>query len=599
LTVGSVQTQQAFQAAIRQHQAGQLREAEGLYRQIIAAHPNDADAMHMLGIALQQLGRGSEAIQTLRHAIGINPRAADYHANLGSILAAQRQPEAAIAEFRASLAIKPDLAEVHNGLGKLLQSQGQLDEAICEYRLALAQKVALAEAHSNLGDALKETGQLDEAIASYRRAMTLSPDVRWASNLIYALYLHPDTTPRQLFEAHQRWSQSHAEPLAAQVPVHRNDPNSGRRLRVGYVGANFPEYPRSSFILPMLAAHDRANFEIFCYVNVGEPDAITERARTLVDGWRDIAMLPDQQAAELVTRDRIDILVDLDMHSPGNRLLLLARKPAPVQVSGLAYPGTTGILAVDHRLVDSQLASDGSEEQLYSEQAIYLPETAFCYAVPSQLPPATGPPAARNGFVTFGYLGDFSRVTSRTIELWAGALGKMDGSRLLFAAPRGSCRQRLLDAFQRRGVSGARLEFIDAKPRLANLDLHRRIDIGLDTYPWNGRTTTLDAIWMGVPAITLSGQRGVSRIGSAILSRLGLEDLVAHCSDEFAAVAARLAGDLSNLTKLRSSLRQRLESSPLMEADRFTRNLESAYRRIWVRWCSSQGRQGLVTASSL
>jgi predicted O-linked N-acetylglucosamine transferase (SPINDLY family) len=310
-------------------------------------------------------------------------------------------------------------------------------------------------------------------------------------------------------------------------------------------------------------------------------------------------MLPDQQVAELVTRDRIDILVDLDMHSPGNHLLVLAPKPAPVQVSGLAYPGTTGMLAVDYRVTNSPLEADGSEEQFYSERTIRLPDAGFCYTAPSPDSPAIEPPAQRNGFVTYGYLGDFFRITSRTIDLWARALSDMERSRLLLAAPRGSCRQRLIDAFARLGISQDRIEFADAKACPGNLGLYRRIDVALDTFPWNGRTATLDAIWMAAPVVTLHGERGVSRIGSAILSRVGLEHLIARSPDEFATIAARLAGDLSELAALRSSLRRRLESSPLMDAAGFTRNLESAYRQIWTTWCSTQGRQGLVTAWSL
>jgi predicted O-linked N-acetylglucosamine transferase (SPINDLY family) len=595
---GPISIQQAFATAVRQHQSGQLREAEALYRQIVAAQPNHADALHMLAIALQQLGRGAEAVHTLRHAIGINPQAPDYHANLGSILAAQRQSEAAAAEFRAALALKPDLAEVHNGLAKLLQSQSQFDEAIGEFRQALALRPVFGEAHSHLADVLKETGQLDEALASYRRAMMVSRDVRWASNLIHSLYLHPDTTPRQLYEAHLRWSQSHAEALGAQVLVHRNDPSPGRRLRIGYVGANFRDHPQSSFILPLLAAHDRASFELFCYANVGEPDATTERVRTMVDNWRDIAPLSDQQAAELVVRDRIDVLIDLDMHGPGNRLLLFAQKPAPVQVSGLAYPATTGMLTMDYRFTDPYLEAHPAAEQFYTEQSICLPQTLFCYSAPAQDPPAAEPPAARNGFVTFGYLGGFSKINSRTLELWSSILRQVDRSHLLIAAPRGGTRQRLLDTLEASGIRADRVEIIDPKPRPASLEVHRRIDICLDTFPWNGRTTTLDALWMGVPVITLSGRTGVWRIGASLLAIVALKDLVAHTPDDFARIAVRTASNLPELAKLRASLRPRLEASPMMDVPGFTRSLEAACRGMWETWCSSQQRQGLVAASS-
>jgi protein O-GlcNAc transferase len=596
---GLVPIQEAFGAAVRQHQSGQLREAESLYRQIIAAQPSHADALHMLGIALHQLGRGAESVQMLRQAIAINPKAPDYHANLGSVLAALRQPEAAVSEFRLALALKPDLAEVHNSLGKLLSAQGALDDAIGEFRQAVSQKLEFAEAHGNLADALKETGRLDDALAAYRRAVTVSPEVRWAGNLIHALYLHPDSTPRRLYESLQRWNQSHAEPLATQIPVHRNDPTPDRRLRIGYVGAHFREHPQSSFILPLLTGHDRTSFEVFCYSSSSEPDAVTERMRKGVDGWRDIAPTTDQQAAELVARDQIDVLVDLDMHTPRNRLLLFARKPAPVQATGLAYPGTTGMLAMDYRFTDSYLDPGSATEEFYSEQSIRLPGGIFCYQPPDQDTPEGELPALRNGFVTFGYLGEFPHVTSRTLELWASVLSKVDRSRLVIPVPVGGARQRLLHLLGHLGIQEVRIGFVDPKPWPGNLSAHRRIDISLDAFPWNGATSTLDALWMGVPVITLAAQTGVSRIGASLLTNLELADWIARAPEEFTRIAIRLACDLQALANLRSTLRHRLQASSLMDAAGFARNLELAYRRMWKSWCESQNHRGLVDASSV
>jgi predicted O-linked N-acetylglucosamine transferase (SPINDLY family) len=595
---GPVPIQQAFATAVQQHQAGRVREAEAVYRQIVAAQPSHADALHMLGIALHQLGRGSEGIAVLRQAVAIKPNAADFRANLGSVLAAVGQNQAAAAEFRAAIALKADLAEAHHSLAKLLASSGEMDEAIAEFRKAVSIKPALAEAHSNLGDALKATGELDEALASYRRAMTLSPDVRWASNLVYSLYLHPDSTPRKIFEAHQRWAQSHAESLASQIPIHRNEPTPGKRLRIGYVGANFRDHPQPGFLLPLLANRDRSAFEVLCYSNVSEPDAITQRLRGLADGWRDIASMTDQQAAEQITRDAIDILIDLDMHGPQNRLLVFARKPAPVQVSGLAYPGTTGMLAVDYHFADSHLDADGTDAGFYTEQSMRVGGSMFCYEPLHGDHSVVELPARRNGFITFGYVGDFARATSRAIELWSSALAAVDRSHLLIVAPRGSARERVLAIMSQSGIGRDRIEFVDPPLRAAMADLYQRIDVCLDSFPCNGRTGTLDALWMGVPVITINGRTGVSRVGSRLLSALGLAEMVADTPEQLPEIVRRIAGDLEALSGIRSSLRDRLKSSALMEGQRAARSFEAAYRQMWTGWCEGQRRTSSIVTLS-
>jgi predicted O-linked N-acetylglucosamine transferase (SPINDLY family) len=308
--------------------------------------------------------------------------------------------------------------------------------------------------------------------------------------------------------------------------------------------------------------------------------------------------------AELVRRDGIDILVDLTVHMAHNRLLAFARRPAPVQVTWLGYPATTGMSAMDYRLSDPHLdpvstasnRAPAQRDELYAEQTVRLPDSFWCYEPLSDGPTVNEPPAQRNGFITFGCLNNFCKVTGPTIKLWATVLTAAPDSRMLVLAPRGPAREHLLEKLQRNGVAPTRIEFADRCPRAKYLELYRRIDIGLDTFPYNGHTTTLDALWMGVPVVTVVGRTAVGRGGWSQLSNLGLKDLAARSSRHFARVASGLAHDRERLASLRSTLRARLARSPLMDAPRFARNIEAAYRQMWRAWTDTQSRPIAIPA---
>jgi predicted O-linked N-acetylglucosamine transferase (SPINDLY family) len=339
------------------------------------------------------------------------------------------------------------------------------------------------------------------------------------------------------------------------------------------------------FTIPLLSQHDREQFEIVCYANVPRPDAVTQRIMGLADRWRVIAGRSDQEVASEVRTDQIDILVDLTMHMSNGRPLLFARKPAPVQVAYLAYPGTTGISTIDYRLTDPYLDPQGESDANYAEKSFRLPETFWCYD-PLTDEPSPGPlPALEAGRITFGCLNNFCKVNEATIALWARALAAVPNSRLLLLSARGEHRAGLIEQFRRAGIESNRIEFVEYQPRAKYLDVYRRIDVGLDTIPYNGHTTSLDALWMGVPLVTRVGRTVVGRAGWSQLSNLGLPELAAWSDDEFLALAARLATDLPRLAELRATLRARMRQSPLMDAPRFARNVESAYRQMWREWC--------------
>jgi predicted O-linked N-acetylglucosamine transferase (SPINDLY family) len=565
----------------------QFSEAIASYRQAIRVQPDYAEAHGNLGIVLAEVGQLEEAIASYRQAIRLRPGLAEAHYNMGITLQNKGRFDEAIAAYRQAIRLKPDYAEAHNNLGNALMDVGQLEEAIASYRQAIRLKPDYAEAHSNLGNALKDMGQLDEAIASYRRAARLKPDYAVPhSNLIYGLHFHPAYDARMIYEEHQRWNHQFADPLRTSVQPHVNDRNPDRRLRIGYVSPDFREHCQSFFTIPLLSNHDREAFEIFCYAHVLRPDAVTERIRGYAQVWRSILRMTDAEAARNIREDRIDILIDLTMHMARGRPLIFVRKPAPVQAAWLAYPGTTGLDAIDYRLTDPYLDPPGLNDQFYSETSIRLPDSFWCYDPLATQVPVNALPAQTHGHITIGCLNNFCKVTEPVLRLWAQVLKTVPRSRFIMLCPEGSRRQPLLDLLQREGISPDRIELVARRPRLQYLDLFHRIDVGLDSFPYNGHTTNLDSFWMGVPVITLVGQTVVGRAGLSQLTNLGLPELIAQTPEQYVQIAAESAGDLPRLAELRRTLRGRMQASPLMDGPRFARNIEAAYRQMWRNWCS-------------
>ena len=566
---------------------GQLDEAIAAYREAIALKPHYAEAHSNLGVALKAKGQLDEAIAAYRQAIALQPDHSETHSNLGNALREKGQLDEAISAFRQAITLTPRLPEAHSILASDLQDKGQLEEAIATYRQAIDLKPDLPEAHSDLGNAFKDQGQLDEAIASYRQAIALKPNYSEGhSNLVYTLHFHPGFDALAIAEEHRQWNQQHAEPLRQCIQPHPNDRSPERRLRIGYVSPDFRAHVVGYNMLPLLANHDRDHFEIFCYAQVTRPDALTEHFRASAQHWRSTVGLADEQLAAQIREDRIDILVDLALHMAHNRLVVFARKPAPVQVTFAGYPGSTGLRTIDYRLSDPYLDPPDTDESIYSEQTVRLPHSFWCYD-----PLDCGDlrvnslPAQGNGLITFGCLNNFGKINDAVLRLWASVLRAVPSSRLLLLAPEGSHRQHTLDVLGQEGVVHERIEFIARRPRRKYLELYHRIDLGLDTLPYNGHTTSLDSYWMGVPVVTLVGQTVVSRAGLSQLMNLKLPELISATPEEYVEIAVDLASDLPRLRYLRSTLRARMEASPLMDAPRFARDIEAAYRIMWRQWC--------------
>ena len=567
---------------------GTMDEAVAAYREAVRLNPTLAVAYYNLGNVFKATGRLSEAAAAYESSLRLDPHQAEACNNFGNVLQAREQFEEAIRLYREALQINPEHLEALNNLGNALHGAGRLDEARDSFARLVSLRPEFAAGHLGLGNCHRDQGQPEIAVAYYRRAVALDPGAAAVrSNLIYGLMFAPDADAATLLAEQLEWDRQHAQSLKPFIRVHSNDPSPDRRLRIGYVSPDFRDHVVGCNVLPLLREHDRVGFEIFCYSNVLVPDGLTERFRALADGWRDISGLSDLEAAETIRADRIDILVDLALHMGRNRLLTFAQKPAPVQVTFAGYPGGTGLEAMDYRLTDPFLDPPGLSEAAYREASVRLPHCFWCYdpvvmtfgmAPPLPVAPL---PALNAGYVTFGFLGNFCKVNAAMLRVWARLLGSVPKSRLLLSAAEGSHRETVRDTFRRDGIGPERIDFVAHAPRGRYLLQYNRIDIGLDTIPYHGHTTSLDALWMGVPVVTLVGGTVVGRAGLSQLSNLGLTELVAKTPEEYVQVAAALAHDLPRLSHLRSTLRSRMAASPLQDAVAFTRGIEDAFRKMW------------------
>jgi predicted O-linked N-acetylglucosamine transferase (SPINDLY family) len=407
------------------------------------------------------------------------------------------------------------------------------------------------------------------------------------SNLLLALNYQWGSTRESLFAEARRWAQRHAEPLAREIGPHANARVSGRRLRVGYVTADFRQHASAFFLLPLLEHHDARRVELFCYSDVARPDGITARCRAAAHHWRETAGVGDARLAEMIRRDGIDILVDLKLHADQNRLLVFARKPAPVQVTWLGYPGTTGLTAIDYRLSDPHLDPSSQEDVFYAEKTVRLPHTFWCYD-PLSAEPVNPLPAGGGGRIAFGCLNHPSKIGEPLVALMAQVLAAVPRSTLTLLGHDGSHRVRLLESFDRRGVAAERIEFVAPRPRGDYLRLYHGIDIALDSWPVNGHTTTFDSLWMGVPVVTLAGPTPLGRAGISQLKNLGLEKLIGDSGESYVRIARELADDLPRLSALRGGLRGLMESSPLMRSADFARGVEEAFEKMWRDYCAGK-----------
>ncbi|MFZ5861393.1 MAG: tetratricopeptide repeat protein [Nitrospirota bacterium] len=577
---------------------GRWDEAAACFRAAIRLKPEFAQAHYSLGNVLRAQGRSDAAVAAYGDALRLNPEFPEAHNNVGNLLRDLGRYDEAMASYRRALAIVPELAEAHNNLGLALQELGEVDEALPCFARALAANPSFAEAYNNRGNAYKDAGEIDGALADYREAIRLAPGfVEAHSNLVYTLNYHPAVSSEELFAEHRRWAATHAG-LAVIAPSDRTDRTPDRRLRIGYLSPDFRRHPVACFLAPILSYHNRTDVEVTCYADVGATDAVTERLRGLSGSWRDICGRSDGEVADLIRSDHIDILVDLAGHTRKNRLLVLAQKPAPIQATYLGYPNTTGLNTVDYRLTDA-IADPPGQEAYYSEALVRLPNGFACYEPDHDAPPVSASPAGSRGAVTFGSLNDLAKLNDEVIALWCRVLDATPSSRLLVFRNtlKGAVQERYRAAFVARGIDPSRVDLFNTRSVGASfLSVYHQIDVALDAFPWNGHTTTCEALWMGVPVVTLLGARHAGRMSASLVSRVGLADLVAGDSDAYVRIATAWARDPGRLAAVRSELRGRMAASPLCGGAAFTRALEEAYRTMWRRYCDTARVRQAVAA---
>ena len=618
---GKPEAQARVRLALEHYRAGRLEDAEEVCRELLSLEPAPADAWYVLGAISQQAGEHAVAAGQFEEAIRIGPPRAEYfnnlgisqrclgrlpeaeqsfrratelhggfseaHNNLGNVLRELGRLEAAERSFRKARSLKPDFAPAHGNLGIALRGLGRLEEAEQSLRRAIALDPAYAEAHNDLGATLFGLGRLEEAEHCYREALALDPSLTAAErNLLFLLNYAPGRAPQEVYAAHREFARRHYP--AAQVRPLENLPDPERRLRVGYVSGDFGRHPVGYFMQPVLTAHDPDAVEAWCYSGRLIDDDLTVRLRAHARSWRSTIGVSDDALAAQIAADGIDILVDLSGHTGGNRLTVFGRKPAPVQVAWLGYFNTTGVSAIDYVLMDAATVPEGAE-RWFSETVVRLPEGRFCYAPPDYAPAVASLPARSTGRVTFGSFNNMSKVTPTVIALWAAVLRAVPDSRLMLKwkslADAAECA-RLREAFGAHGIAPERLELRGRTPHVAMLAEYGEVDIGLDPFPFCGGLTSCEALWMGVPIVTLPGSRAVSRQTLAFLTQLDLAELAAPTPERYVALAAELAGDLDRLTDLRAGLRPRMAASSLCDGARFTRGLEAAYRTMWRTWCA-------------
>ena len=563
--------------------------AETALNRALELSGDNPEALFNLGNALHGLGKLHEAADHYRRALLLRPHYADALNNLGNVYKELGEFTLAETAYASAIVNRPDYVVALNNLGCLLRTLGRIEEAEQMLRRGLQVNPRHGALHDNLGSVLKDAGELDAAIECFRNAVGLDPgNAATHGNLAYALCFRSQQG-QEILEECLRWNRRFAAGLAgARTRSYPNDPLPDRRLRIGYVSPDFRDHCQALFTIPLLSRHDHSAFEIFCYSGVERPDGITRRIAGYADHWRDVRPLDDAALAAAIQDDGIDVLVDLTMHMAGGRPLLFARRPAPIQIAWLAYPGTTGMDAMDYRLSDPRLDPPGFESH-YSEVTLRLPDSFWCYDPLTDQPQVNALPALERGHVTFGCLNNPCKLTDSTLRLWGEVMRALPESRLLLLAPPGRYRRQLSQRLGGRNIGEERISFVGFRPRAEYLRSYHDIDIGLDTFPYNGHTTSLDCLWMGVPTVSRVGATCVGRGGLSQLFQLGLTDLAAESDAAFVAAAVALAHDLPRLAELRRDLRARLERSPLMDARRFAHAIESAYRNVWKAYCARHG----------
>lgn len=569
---------------------GEGAQAEACFQQALRWNPHYVEAHYNLGNLWREQGQLDSAWECYQQAVKLRPEFAEAWVGLGEILV--EQGHGALTYFQQALKVNPTCVEAIGNLGNLFLEQSQLSEAIVCYQQILTLQPEEARTHNNLGNAWVKSGHIQEALKSYQRALQIEPSYVTAhSNWLLALNYVDNYEAAEIFAEHQKFDAQHVIPRQHLIqPIHRRP---HRPLKIGYISQDFRKHSVAYFIEPILAHHDHRQFKIYGYYNYLQQDEVTHRLQRLADVWVNCYYLSDKTLVERIRADQIDILVDLMGHTGRNRILIFAHRPAPIQVTYLGYSNTTGLSTMDYRITDSYTDPPGLAEPLSSETLVRMPHSYFCYSPGDEtLSMPTSPPVLDNGYLTFGSFNNYAKLSPTLLALWAQILQAVPHSKLLVKAgslKNQATQQALRDFFTQWGIASERLLIADFVPAMqTHLSSYHQVDVALDSYPYNGATTTCETLWMGVPVVTLVGKTHVSRMGLSILATSGLTELIAETPQTYVAICVKLANDLEYLQTLRKTLRERLKKSPLMAAAAFTHQLENEYHTMWQTWCNFQ-----------
>lgn len=569
---------------------GRLDEAVQHYRTAIRLKPDYAFAHNNLGMALRKQGHRAESRLCFQAAIQFQPDYADAHYNLGLELRAIGEIVAAIASYRKAVQRKPDYADALYALGNAYLLVNRFEDAKAAYVRAIHARSDSPKAHMNLGTVQLRMGLQEDAVSSFKQALRFDPqDAFIQSNLILAAsYMSPD--PVDTYAQCEQWQRSFSTQNGGQHAAHSNERQPGRRLKIGYVSADFRSHAAAYWIQPLLEGHQHTDFEIHCYSNSEDVDGVTNQLRQLTDHWTSCADMTDHELSQRIRQDGIDILVDLSGHTNGNRLKVFALQPAPVQVSWFGFPVSTGLASIQYRFTDAVQDPVGASEHYNSEQLVRLPRFYAAFRPDAATPLPGKGPVAKKGIVTFASFNNYAKITPQMLSLWSEILLAVPKSKLLIQAAGvdgPELSKRIRSSFAERGVATARIELRGWTGLPDYLRLGQQADIALDPYPFNGGVTTCHALWMGLPVVTLCGQSAASRVGKSILNHIGLAELVADTPQQYKEIAIHLASDPRKIADMRASLRQRMADGGLIDGASLAREAETAYRLMWKTWCSS------------
>jgi protein O-GlcNAc transferase len=564
-------------------QQGQLAGAMEELSRVLAAAPDDAGAHAMMGTLLHATGRSAQAVTHLEHAYAIAPKEPRVPYQLGAVLLSMGHAARGVGLMREAVALDPAWVQGMNGLANALYATADLDGAAAMYRQSLWASPGQADAMCGLAGVMIVGGRPEEAAALFREAARLHPaNADVLGKLVSVLNYAPDAAPEESLTAHAAWGRAIGP--GAPLPA-RPTGGPDRMLRVGLLSPDLYDHSCAYFLRPVLAQRDAAAFQTVCYSTSGRSDWMTEQLRARADVWRDVAGMPASRVADTIRADHVDVLIELSGHTALGPLAALRNRAAPVQATYLGYPNTTGLPTIDWRIVDATTDPDGAE-RWHTERLMRLTRCFLCYSAPDHAPPIASP----LGGITFGSFNSIRKLNAEVIRVWAAAMNAVPGSRLLLKT-RGLgtafARRNLTEGFARHGIGADRLDLHDTVPNKADhLAWYGRVDVGLDTFPYNGTTTTCEALWMGVPVVSMSGRAHASRVGLSLLHAAGLPELATGDEAGFVRTATALANDAPRRAELRATMRARLSASELMDAAAHGRGFWGAVREMWRRHCT-------------